>query len=129
MQTTYRVITVGIGTHQAMHADVAINMQGTRLGELSIPTNPKAYQDLEHWALSFGKVLAFGIAGTGSYGAGLSRVLQAWGHKVIEVTRLHRHLRNNRGKAGSLEAEGAVRSVFAGQATAQAKTQIGSSER
>lgn len=127
MQTTYPVI-IGVDTHKATHVAVVINMQGARLGALSIPANPKGYQELERWALSFGKVLAFGIEGTGSYGAGLSRALLARGHTVLEVTRPHRQLRYSQGKTDSLDAEGAARSVLAGQATAQAKTQIGSSE-
>lgn len=127
MQTTYPII-IGVDTHKETHAAVAINTQGARLGALSIPANPKGYQELERWALSFGKVLAFGIEGTGSYGAGLSRALLAQGYRVIEVTRPHRQLRYSQGKTDSLDAEGAARSVLAGQATAQAKTQIGSSE-
>lgn len=57
-----------------------------------------------------GTIIAFGIEGTGSYGAGLSRHLLAQGHKVIEVTRPNRQLRYQHGKSDSLDAEGAARS-------------------
>ncbi len=85
MKTTHPAI-IGIDTHKATHVAVAIDTQGTRLAALSIPTNPKGYLELEPWAQSHGQVLAFGIEGTGSYSAGLSRSLLAQGHNVIEVT-------------------------------------------
>ena len=127
MKTTHPII-IGIDTHKASHVAVAIDTQGARLAALSIPTNPKGYLELERWARSFGNVLAFGMRGTGSYGAGLSRSLLAQGHTVIEVTRPNRQLRYAQGKTDSLDAEGAARSVLSGQATAQPKTQTGSSE-
>ena len=127
MKTTHPVI-IGIDTHKASHVAVAIDTQGTRLAAPSIPTNPKGYLELERWARSFGYVLAFGIEGTGSYGAGLSRSLLAQGHNMIEVTRPNRQLSYTQGKTYSLDAEGAARSVLSGQATAIPKTQTGSSE-
>ena len=72
MKTTHPII-VGIDTHKATHVAVAIDTQGTRLAALSVPTNSKGYLELERWSQSFGDVVAFGIEGTGSYGAGLSR--------------------------------------------------------
>ena len=127
MKTTNLVIK-GIDTHKTSHVAVAIDTQGTRLAALSIPTNPKGYLELERWSQSLGKVQAFGIEGTGSYGAGLSRSLLAHGHNVIEVTRPNRQLRYTQRKTDSLDAEGAARSVLSGQATARPKTQTGSSE-
>ena len=127
MKTTHSII-IGIDTHKATHVAVAIDTQGTRLAALSIPTNPKGYLELERWSQSFGDVLAFGIEGTGSYGAGLTRSLLAQGHNVIEVTRPNRQLRYTKGKTDSLDAEGAARSVLSGQAAARPKTQTGSSE-
>jgi transposase len=127
MKTTHPII-IGIDTHKASHVAVAIDTQGTRLAALSVPTNPKGYLELERWSQSFGEVLAFGIEGTGSYGAGLSRSLLAQGHNVVEVTRPNRQLRYTQGKTDCLDAEGAARSVLSGQATARPKTQTGSSE-
>ncbi|WOC16192.1 IS110 family transposase [Pseudochrobactrum sp. MP213Fo] len=121
-------IIIGIDTHKATHVAVAINMQGTRLATLSIPSNSKGYSELERWARSFGEFRTFGIEGTGSYGAGLSRFLLAQGHNVIEVTQPNRQLRYTQEKTDCLDAEGAARSVLSGQATARPKTQTGSSE-
>jgi transposase len=121
-------IFVGIDTHKATHVAVAIDGHGTKLATLSIPANAKGYHELERWSRGFGTVIAFGIEGTGSYGAGLSRSLMDHGYKVVEVTRPHRQLRYSHGKSDSLDAEGAARSILNGQATAEPKTHNGSSE-
>jgi len=121
-------VIIGIDTHKATHVAVALDTQGTRLAALSIPTNPKGYLELERWSQSLGEVHAFGIEGTGSFGAGLSRSLLAQGHNVVEVTRPNRQLRYSQGKTDTLDAEGAARSVLSGQATARPKTQTGLSE-
>ena len=66
---------------------------GARLGAITIPVNGKGYRALKAWAQSMGPVQAFGIEGTGSYGAGLSRFLCEHGHTVLEVNRPNRQLR------------------------------------
>jgi len=113
-------IIVGVDTHKHTHAAVAINTLGARLGAMTIPVSTTGYRDLEAWARSFGPIRAFGIEGTGSYGAGLSRSLQANGHPVFEVN--HRQLRHQHGKSDPLDAESAARAVLGGQATALPKT-------
>jgi transposase len=123
--TNSATIIIGVDTHKSTHVAVAINTQGARLAALSIPANAKGYQELESWSCALGKIEAFGIEGTGSYGAGLSRSLLFLGHKVIEVTRPNRQLRYRHGKTDSLDAEGAARSVLNGQAVAKPKTQTG----
>ena len=62
------------------------------------------------------------MEGTGSYGAGLSRSLQANGHQVFEVNRPNRQLRHQHGKSDPLDAESAARTVLGGQATALPKS-------
>lgn len=121
-------IIIGVDTHKSNHIAVAINIQGTRLGAMTIPTTRDGYRGLEEWATGLGSVKAFGIEGTGSYGAGLSRDLLAKGHTVLDVMRPNRQLRYLHGKSDSLDAESAARSVLNGQATALAKTQGGTSE-
>ena len=121
-------VIIGVDTHKANHIAVAIDAQGARLGCTTISTTLKGYRDLEAWASRFGQIKAFGIEGTGSFGAGLSRELLAKGHEVLDVMRPNRQLRYLHGKSDSLDAESAARSVLNGQATAQAKAQTGSSE-
>lgn len=126
--TKSRAVIVGVDTHKSTHVAVAIDIHGARLATLSIPANPKGYLELEAWSQSQGDVAAFGIEGTGSYGAGLCRSLLNQGHNVFEVTRPNRQLRYAKGKSDSVDAEGAARSVLSGQATARPKTGTGSSE-
>jgi transposase len=115
-------ITVGIDTHKHTHAAVAITRLGARIGELTIQVSLDGYRELETWARSLGAVRAFGIEGTGSYGAGLTRFLREKGHAVHEVCRPDRRLRRQRGKTDYLDAEDAARAVLGGQATALPKS-------
>ena len=98
-QTTTCSVIIGVDTHKATHVAVAIDNNGSRLAALSAPATAKGYLALEDWACALGSVASFGIEGTGSYGAGLSRHLLAQGHKVIEVTRPNRQLRYQHGKS------------------------------
>jgi transposase len=121
-------IIIGVDTHKSNHIAVAINTQGARLGAVTIPTTCEGYRDLEEWGAKFGRIKAFGIEGTGSYGAALSRDLLSKGHTVLDVMRPNRQLRHLHGKSDSLDAESAARSAMNGQATALAKTQTGACE-
>ena len=51
------------------------------------PTTPKGYRTLLGWARGLGQVEAFGVEGTGCYGAGLASFLAAQGEWVTEVDR------------------------------------------
>ena len=114
-------IIVGVDTHKHVHAAVAISGLGARLGKMIAPASAKGYRDLEAWAQSLGAVRAFGVEGTGSYGAGLSRFLCEQGHAVLEVNRPNRHLRHQHGKSDPIDAEAAARAVLAGQVAAVPK--------
>ena len=91
-------VIVGVDTHKSTHAAVALSALGARLGTLTIPTSSGGYRALQAWAQSLGPIRAFGIEGTGSYGAGLSRFLCEKGHSVFEVNRPSRQLRHQSGK-------------------------------
>ncbi len=80
-------ITVGTDTHRDEHVAVAIDHLGARLGDHRVPTTSIRYEDLDCWARRLGEVVAFGVEGTGSYGAGLARYLAGHGRTVIEVSR------------------------------------------
>jgi transposase len=121
-------IIVGVDTHKHVHAAVAIDTLGARLGATTIPVGAEGYRDLEAWARSFGAVRAFGVEGTGSYGAGLSRFLRERGHAVLEVDRPSRQLRHRKGKSDPLDAEAAARAVLGGQAAGLPKAGTGAAE-
>ena len=101
---------------------MAITALGARLGELSFPANPEGHRRLAAWARSLGRVRAFGVEGTGSYGAGVSRFLCGEGHTVLEVGRPDRASRHRHGKTDPLDAESAARAVLAGRTTAVPKS-------
>ena len=74
------------------------------------------------WSRDLGQVQAFGVEGTGSYGAGLARFLTCRGYTVIEVNRPDRSVRYRKGKSDPTDAEMAARAVLAGVANATPKS-------
>ena len=121
-------IIIGIDTHKEAHAAVAINGLGARLGAMTLLASSRGYHEMESWAQSLGPVRAFGIEGTGSYGAGLARFLHERGHNVIEVNCPNRQIRHQHGKNDPLDPENAARAVLSGQARAAPKSGTSSVE-
>jgi transposase len=121
-------IVIGVDTHKDVHVAVAVSGLGARLGNTSVPATAQGYQQLVDWAHAHGSVHAFGVEGTGSYGAGLSRALTTRGHRVVEVNRTNRQLRRQHGKSDTTDAESAARAVLAGQADAPPKSGDGNVE-
>ncbi len=121
-------VVVGVDTHKHIHVAAVMDTIGGILATLTIATDTAGFKQLLEWAASFGRVLAFGVEGTGSYGATLTSYLRRHGHKVIEAGRADRRLRRANGKSDTLDAENAARSVLAGFATAIPKTADGTVE-
>ena len=119
---------VGVDTHKHIHVAVAIDTWGIHLGDQSFAADSGGSQALLTWAETHGRIQAFGIEGTGSYGAGLARAVRRAGPRVVEVNRADRRLRRVAGKSDRIDAEAAARSVLAGQATATPKTADGAVE-
>ena len=115
-------IVIGAGTHRDQHVAVAIDRQGIRLGQHHAPATTFGYGELERWSRSLGEIRAFGIEGTGSYGAGVARFLTGRGHTVVEVNRPDRSTRYRKGKSDPTDAEMAARAVLAGVAGATPKS-------
>lgn len=115
-----RKIVVGVDTHKHLHVAIAIDELGRHLG-LILPAATDGYVQLMQWSRALGKPLAFGIEGTGSYGAGLTRFLTHEGYTVVEVNRPDRRVRRERGKSDPTDAENAARAVLSGQARAVPK--------
>jgi transposase len=121
-------ITVGVDTHLDLHVAHANDQLGRRVDTRRVPTTPTGYQDLLTWARGLGQVVAWGVEGTGSYGAALARFLAANGQEVLEVNRCDRQARRRRGKSDPTDAEAAARAVQAGQATVAPKAGTGQVE-
>jgi transposase len=106
-------VTIGVDTHGDVHVAAAFTSDlGRPLGHLEIETTPDGYRRLLAWARRLGSQPRFGIQGTGSYGAGLARVLRH---------RPNRQTRHARGKSDPVDAEAAARAVLSGEATCVAK--------
>jgi transposase len=117
-------IVVGVDTHKDEHVAVAVDKLGVRIGQCNLPTTGEGYTKLEQWASNLGEIDAFGVEGTGSYGAGLARFLRGRGHSVIEVNRPDRSTRRRLGKSDTTDAEAAARSVLAGVARGEPKSGV-----
>jgi transposase len=106
----------GVDTQKDAHVVAALSQQGALLGTASFPANSAGYSQLLDWLQDFGTVTSVGIEGTGSYGAGLCRFLQAAGVLVREVSRPKRQWRRRYGKSDPRDAEAAARAMLAGEA-------------
>lgn len=121
-------VVIGVDTHKHIHVAAVMDSIGGILATGTIATDRAGYQQLLEWAADYGTIIAFGIEGTGSYGAGLASYIRRQGHKVVEVSRPDRRLRRLNGKSDTLDAENAARAVLAGFATATPKSADGSVE-
>jgi transposase len=112
-----RLVTGGVDTHADAHVAAALDGIGGLLGVQEFPATPAGYARLLDWLGSFGTVCLVGIEGTGSYGAGLARHLDAAGIRVVEVDRADRQDRRRAGKSDPLDAVSAARAALSGRAS------------
>ncbi|XUW93206.1 IS110 family transposase (plasmid) [Burkholderia sp. M6-3] len=121
-------VILGVDTHLDTHVGAVISETGRLLGTLSVSADTAGYLKLLTWANSHGHLCRAGVEGTGTYGAGLARVLRDHDVEVLEVNRPDRAARRSRGKSDPTDAENAARAVLAGRATAIPKEQSGVAE-
>jgi transposase len=110
-------VVVGVDTHKHAHMAVVLSANGGWLGSLKIDANRGGYQGLIRWAAGFGNIPVFAVEGTGCYGAGLCRALQAAELPVVVVNRPDRSTRRRIGKDDTIDAEAAARACIAGTAS------------
>ena len=118
-------VTGGVDTHLDTHMAAALDGIGGQLGIRQFPATPDGYVALLRWLESFGTVVLVGVEGTGSYGAGPTRHLQAADVTVVEVDRPNRQRRRRLGKSDPVDAVSAARAALSGDASTQAKTRTG----
>jgi transposase len=123
-----RSITGGVDTHLDVHVAAALDERGALLGVESFATTESGYKKLLGWLADFGPVDLVGVEGTGSYGAGLTRHLQAERVRVVEVDRPNRQRRRLKGKSDPQDAISAARAALSGDACGEAKTRDGNVE-
>ncbi|MBW8707063.1 hypothetical protein MBT84_46275 [Streptomyces sp. MBT84] len=97
-----------------------VTVLGTVLDSRSFPATADGYRQLLTWARLFGVVRRAGVECTGSYGAALTRYLQAENVSVTEVNQPDKQARRRHGKSDSVDAQ-AAHAVLSGRATATAK--------
>jgi transposase len=115
----------GVDTHGRTHHAAALDGAGRLLGDREFPATLAGYRALQVWLTGFGTLMAVGVEGTGTYGAGLARHLSGVGVRVIEVDRPDRRTRRAQGKSDPIDAVAAARAVQAGTATGVPKTRTG----
>jgi transposase len=127
-ETVKKEVILGVDTHLDTHVAAIIDGAGRLLGTLAVPTDAAGYLKLLAWAQSFGILRTAGVEGTGTYGAGLARLLSDRAIEVLEVNRPDRANRRLRGKSDPTDAESAAKAVLSGTATAIPKSQSSAAE-
>jgi hypothetical protein len=107
---------VGVDPHRDSHALAVVEvLTGAVVFEATVAANSDGYENalrlVEPYALGR---RAFAVEGTGSFGRGLTRFLDARGERVLEIGRLRRDRRTG-GKTDALDAIRAARSVLASE--------------
>ena len=111
----------GVDTHaDTIHVGV-LDSIGRELGDREFATTPAGYAAALAFVAAFGVVIALGVEGTSSYGAGIARAGSAAGIEVREVIRPERSVRRMRGKSDPIDAYQAARAVLSGHAVAAPK--------
>lgn len=92
---------VGVDTHSQTHTVAVLDAVGSVLTTGTYPATSAGYDEVIAHLAGLGSVGQFqvGVEGTNSYGAGLSRALQAAGYRVFEVLRPTRRVRRMDGKS------------------------------
>jgi transposase len=121
-------VTLGVDTHRDVNVAAVLDRCGVELGTGSFSTDAGGHRALLDWAEQFGPVALAGVEGTGSYGAGITRHLQASEIAVIDVDRPNRQRRRRAGKTDTIDAVNAARAAQGGDANAVAKTRNGAVE-
>ena len=110
---------IGVDPHRDQNALTVVDARtGGALFAAELAASAAGYRE----ALRLAETHAFGrrawaIEGTGSYGAGLARMLAARGERVLEVGRIRRE-RRSQAKTDALDALRAARSVLGEERTA-----------
>jgi transposase len=120
-----RRVIGGVDTHKDVHVAAVIDDLGRIRGTQSFPASRHGYRRLLGWLQSHGEIIAVGVEGCGSWGAGLARFLTGHGVKVLEVNRPNRQDRRRDGKSDPVDAEAAARAVLSGRAKAIPKAGTG----
>lgn len=110
-------LVAGVDTHKNTHHVAILDHVGRPVADREFRADGRGYTQAIAFLHEHGAVTRVGVEGTGSYGAGLSRALNAAGLTVVEVARQDRQARRRRGKSDPLDAHQAAVAVLAGTDT------------
>lgn len=122
------VTVIGVDTHKDVHVAVALDQVGRKIAQHSSGTSLGGLRDMIAWANALDPQCRWGVEGTSSYGAGLTRALRHQGAIVHEVCRPNRRVRRTRGKSDPIDAEAAARAVLAADGLIEPKSATTTSE-
>src|SRR4029450_13706107 len=81
-EQTYIEVTGGVDTHKDTHTAAALDASGRLLWHREFAATAAGYAALLAWLGTLGRLVRVGVEGSGVYGAGLARFLQAAGGEL-----------------------------------------------
>jgi transposase len=106
-------LVIGVDTHKDSHtAAVVAAATGAVVEQATVPATPAGYRQLLRFAGRHDGRRVWAIEGTGGYGAGLTRFLQAQAEQVVELDRPKRAARRHGAKSDPLDATRAAREAL-----------------
>jgi transposase len=113
-------LVMGVDTHKHTHtAAVLAAATGAVIAQATVAATPAGYRKLLALADQQPGQRAWGIEGTGGYGAGLTRFLHAHHEQVVELDRPKRATRRHGAKSDPLDATRAAREALGRDQLAQ----------
>jgi hypothetical protein len=111
---------IGVDTHKDTHTAAVVQaVSGAVVTQATVPATLAGYQQLLRAADRQDGRRVWAIEGTGGYGAGLTRFLQAHGQQVVELDRPKRAARRHGAKSDPLDAIRAAREALGRDQLAQ----------
>ncbi|MEV0785372.1 IS110 family transposase, partial [Streptomyces sp. NPDC050423] len=111
----------GVDSHADTVHVAVISDIGGHLADAEFATTAAGYAAALAFLTAHGQVIAIGVEGTSSYGAGFTRTARSHGHRVIEVNRPDRAERRRTGKSDPIDAYAAARAALSGRADSAPK--------
>ncbi len=105
-------VVYGVDSHRDTCHIAVVNATGGVVEDLEITTDAAGYDRAVELAEAGPQQRVWAVEGCGSYAAGLVRVLQAAGERIVEVERPKRHRDNTPAKSDRLDAIRAAREVL-----------------
>ncbi|MFE3124164.1 IS110 family transposase [Streptomyces hydrogenans] len=111
----------GVDSHaDTLHVAV-VSDNGGHLADAEFTTTAAGYAAALAFLNAHGQVVAVGVEGTSSYGAGFTSAARSHGQVVVEVNRPDRAERRRVGKSDPIDAYAAARAALSGRASSAPK--------